>query len=327
MTLRQIAYLSTRPDILGETLGYVRHFMPWLEDVVVVTPRRMVAAFTAMDSGLTVVADEDLLAGDLGAMDHQTRNFGLRAGLCRAGIVDDVFLCSDDDYRPMKAITPDRFVLEGPDGRDQLIGYTFYDLLDWSYDRSEFDRGQHNTLQLLAYLGAEQKAYASHMPQAIDRALLIEAAGVAARLAPFAPVDEWAIHFNLGRQLDPGRFAPARPYLTLGWPQYPNEWRRTIVPSEYAFENFYPEMYEPRHLYAGLPTALDPARVEQDAVEKLLRWRRLDMAVRRLEMPDDLVVPWTGNSRLRRAYFAGLRPARKTLDYLLLGERAATDDL
>ena len=326
--MRQIAYLSTRPDILAETLGYVRHFMPWLTDVVVVTPRRMVAAFSALGD-LTVVADEDLVpAGtDLAALDHQSRNFALRVGLCRSGAVDDVFLCSDDDYRPLKAITEDRFLVAGPDRRSQLVGYTFYDLLDWTYDTSEFDRGQHNTLQLLAYLGAEQKSYASHMPQAIDRELMIAAADVAHRLAPSVPVDEWAIHYNLGRQLDPARFADPRPYLTLGWPQYPNEWRRAVIPAEYAFENFYPELYQAKHLYAGLRTAFDATRVEQDAVEKLLRWRRLDMAVRRLEMPDDLVVPWTGNSRLRRAYFAGLRPARKTLDYLLLGERANTDDL
>ena len=324
MTIRQIAYLSVHPPVLIETLGYVRAFMPWLTDVVVVTPRRLMSSFTDLDPTLTVIADEDLVDSsiDLAALDHQTRNYLLRVGLCRLGAVDDLFMSSDDDYRPMKPLSADRFVRPGAGG-GQLVGYTFYDLVNWTYDTSEFDRGQHNTLQILAYLGAEQRSYASHMPQAIDRDLMRRAADVVTRVAPGVPVCEWAVHFNLGRQLEPERFAPAEPYLTLGWPQYPNEWRRAIVPREYAFENFYPDMYEPRHLYAGIPTAFDADRVEPDFVEKLMRWRRLDMAVRRLDMPRDITVPWTGDSRLRRAYFKALRPARKTVDYLLLSERAA----
>ncbi len=98
-----------------------------------------------------------------------------------------------------------------------------------------------------------------------------------------------------------------------------------MVPKEYAFENFYPELYADGHLFAGLPTALDPERVEQDAIDKLVRWRRLDLAIRRLEVPADVVSPWTTTSRLRRAYFRALRPARKTMDLLLLGDRADRD--
>ncbi len=323
MTVRQIAYISVHPHVLVETLGYTRHFMPWLTDVLVVTPRRLAPSFADIDPTLTVIADEDLVDSsvDLGSLDHQTRNYLLRVGLCRSGATDPLFISSDDDYRPMKPMPVDRFVRPA-DGGDQLVGYTFYDLVNWTYDTSEFDHGQHNTLQILAYLGAEQRSYASHMPQVIDRDLMVRAADVVARVAPGVAVCEWAVHFNLGRQLEPARFAPPEPYLTLGWPQYPNEWRRTIIPREYAFENFYPDMYELRRLYTGIPTAFDAARVERDFVEKLMRWRRLDMAVRRLEMPSDIDVPWTGDSRLRRAYFKALRPARKTVDYLLLSERA-----
>jgi len=329
MTLCQIAYLSARPDVLAQTHAYVRHFMPWLTKVVVVTPRRTAKAVTALgselSSELTVLTDEELLepGTDPSGLDHQMRNLLLRVALCRSGTVDEVFLCADDDYRPLKAVSRDRFVRTDADGRERLAGFTFYDLLDWTADATDFDRGQQNTLQVLAYLGAEQRAYASHMPQAIDKAVFLEAVAMARRVAPTISLCEWSVYGNLGRQLAPERFAPPEPYLTLAWPEYPNQWRRAVVPHEYAFENFYPQLYEPGHLFAGLPTALDPTRVEQDAVEKLLRWRRLDLAIRRLDVPADIVSPWTTSSRLRRAYFRALRPARKTMDLLMLGERAA----
>ena len=327
MTVRQIAYLSDRPEVLAETHAYVRHFMPWLTHVVVVTPRRTAKAVADLELSpdTVVLTDEDLMepGTDLAALDHQSRNLQLRLGLCRSEGVDEVFLCSDDDYRPLKAVSEERFVRTGADGREKLAGFTFYDLLDWTADATDFDRGQQNSLQVLAYLGADQRAYASHMPQAVDKAVFGEAVALARRVAPSIPLCEWAVYGNLGRQLAPERFAPPEPHLTLAWPEYPNQWRRAVVPREYAFENFYPQLYAPGHLFAGLPTALDVSRVEQDAVEKLLRWRRLDLAIRRLEVPDDLASPWATSSRLRKAYFRALRPARKTLDLLMLGERAS----
>ena len=326
MTVRQIAYLSARPEVLAETHAYVRHFMPWLTHVVVVTPRRTAHAVADLDrsADVVVLTDEELTptGTDLSTLDHQSRNLMLRVGLCRHDAVDEVFLSSDDDYRPLKTLTPGRFVRTGAGG-EQLAGFTFYDLLDWTADATDFDRGQQNTLQVLAYLGADQRAYASHMPQAVDKAVFLDAVAMARRVAPTIPLCEWAVYGNLGRLLAPERFAPPEPHLTLAWPEYPNQWRRAVVPREYAFENFYPELYAPGHLFAGLPTALDPARVEQDAVEKLLRWRRLDLAIRRLDVPSDIASPWGTSSRLRRAYFKALRPARKTLDLLMLGERAA----
>jgi hypothetical protein len=318
MVLSQIAYLSTRPDVLAETLDYVRHFMPWITDHVVVTPRRLRAEIAGLAPNLSVVTDEDLLGhSDLAGLDHTTRNYRLRVAMCRAGAVDEVFLCSDDDYRPLKPIEPDRFVITDPAGAEKLVGFFFYDLDQWRYETSDFDHGQHNTAQIMAYMGAGHYAYASHMPQAMYRELLVRADERVQQIAPSAAVCEWSVHGNLGRLLEADRFTEPRPYLTLGWPQYPNEWRRTIVPHEYAFENFYPDMYEPGCLYEGLPTAFDPARVEQDAVEKLMRWRRLDIAVRDLRMPRDITVPWTGHSRLRRTYFKMIRPARPTVQHLL----------
>lgn len=322
MTLRQIAYVSARPDVLQSTHAYVEHFLPWVESVVVVAPDRVAARMAQAVPAATVLTDEDLLGGAAGGLDHQTRNITLRAALCRSDLVDDVFLSSDDDYRPLKAVDPERFVRDG-----KLAGFAFYDLVDWTADATDFDRGQQRTLAVLSYLGAATGAYASHMPQAVDKHLFGESLELARRVAPEGPLDEWSVFGNLGRLLAPERFLEPERHLTLAWPQYPNQWRRAVLPREYVYENFYPELYDAGHLFAGLATTLDPATVEQEAVEKLVRWRRLDLAIRRLEVPTDVVSPWTTSSALRRAYFRALRPARKTLDLLLLGSRAQDRDL
>ena len=103
-------------------------------------------------------------------------------------------------------------------------------------------------------------------------------------------------------------------------------------PPEYAFENFYPELYRPGHLFDGLPTALDPALAERHAFEKMLRWYRFDLDAGRLDFPTDVANPWlgeagTGAGRARRAFFSALRPMRKAYEYLAMEERTQLSEL
>lgn len=319
--LRQICYLSINPEALRRSRAYVKHFMPWITSTVVVTPERMRDEMRALGDDVTVICDHEVLppGTDPSRLDHQTLNFRLRVGMCLSGITDDLFVMSDDDYRPMKPVGPERFVTPtGPDGRLQLIGYTFYDLFDWTYESTAFDQGQHNTLQVLAYLGAEQRSYASHQPQAIDRELFIEAASMCQRVAPGVAVDEWAVHFNLGRMLDPERFTEPKPYVTLGWPEYPNIWRRAVVPTEYVFENFYPDLYQDGYLYAGLSTEFDAESVERESVEKLRRWRRLDLQTRRLTPNPTVHYPWKRSPRRLKT----MRWVKNQVDMIAMAQRA-----
>src|SRR5437763_10135747 len=103
-SLRQIAYISNRPAVLAETLTYVRHFLPWVTQAVVLTPQpdAVKRATDGLELDVVVVADSDV-ATDV-PRQHSARNAHLRKALYARGPLDDVFLQSDDDYRPLRAL-------------------------------------------------------------------------------------------------------------------------------------------------------------------------------------------------------------------------------
>lgn len=321
----QIVMLSARPDVAAETLEHIRHFMPWTADVVIVAPARLVGAFAAIERA-TVLTDEELLGrstAEIATLDHMTRNFELRGAVARRGGVATEFLMCDDDHRPLKAVGLDEFRTE--DGRDR--SFYFYDLSRWPGNETPFDEGQHNAAELLGYLGYDRLAFGSHMPQLIRRDLLVEAWDVAQRLTDRRQICEWALYFNIARARHPELFADPEPFRTLCWPQYPHEWPWWVTPDDFAFENFYPELYAPGHLFAGLPTHLDAEQVERHNVEKILRWSAFGRRVARLDFPDDIVNPWTSGSATRRASFGVLRGLRKAYDYVSLDDRARITEL
>lgn len=322
--LRQVAYLSNRPAVLAETLAYVRHFMPWITQAVVLTPApdEVRAATSALDLEVVVLHDRDVLAeGESVPDSHSARNAFLRRALARRGPLDDVFVQSDDDYRPLKPAGPELFV----DG-ERLVSYYFYELAWWRRNESTYDGVQHSSYLALSYLGAPTRAYASHMPQAIDRQLFLQAFDEAERISGGSEFCEWTLPLNHGRLVAPGRFAEPRVFRTMGWPQYPHEWPYWQRPEDLTFENFYPELYLPGHLFAGISTALDPHAPERQAFEKLSRWHRFDLEAGRLRFPAGVANPWE-TSRGRRAFFGLARRVRKVYEYAALEERTQLTEL
>ena len=321
----QLVTLSTRPAVLAETWTHVHHFMPWIDRLVVVAPQRVADGFHVEGAELRVISDEALTGLDtraLAAMDHMSRNFTLRGAIATHDAIDDEFIMGDDDARPLKPVGPELF----RDG-DAHRGFYFYDLDAWPGGSTPFDEGQHNVRELLGYLGYERLAYGSHQPQIIRKAHLAEAWDVARRLTERPALCEWALYFNIARALHPDDYCEPEPFRTLCWPQYGNEWPWWVRPSEYVFENFYPELYEEGRLFAGLPTALDPATVERTSVEKIMRWSDLDRQTARLEFPTGVDNPWTQHSAARRLAFGTLRRFRKAYDYVSLEERSRLTEL
>ena len=261
----QIVYLSARPEILKGTIAAARAHLGFVDRYLAVVPERMRAEVARL--GIEVVSDEDLL-GSL-PEDHQRRNYELRTALAGSDAVAGVFLMSDDDSRPLVDLEETVFVNEGKHRR-----YTFGGLDEWTHLSTSFDAGQHASRQVLGLLGSPRRAYASHMPQVIDKALLGEVAG---RLAPVKhPLCEWAAYFNLAPEIRPGLFHEPEPYVTLGWPENPAAWQPTLEPGSLRFENFFPEHYRPGSVYQGL----DPDDHSFEiAVEKAVRWRSYELEV------------------------------------------------
>jgi hypothetical protein len=327
--LDQIAYLSNRPEVLAETLGHVRHFMPWLRQAVVLSPasshEALRRAVGDADGPELVLVDEDelLTAAERRSLasDHSVRNTFLRGVLLSRGPLDDVFLQSDDDYRPLKPVDPALFVEDG-----KLISYAFYDLALWRRDSSPFDRVQQASYVLLSYLGAGHLCYASHMPQVLDKELCLEAFSVADRLTGGTDFCEWSFPLNYARLMAPERFAEPRTFRTMCWPRFPHEWPYWQRPADLTFENFYPELYAPGALFGGISTALDAAAPERQALEKIARWHAFDIAAGQLRFPKGITNPWQ-TTRGRRLFFGTARRARKLYEYVSLEERTQLAEL
>ncbi|MFN8051436.1 MAG: hypothetical protein U0Q22_08375 [Acidimicrobiales bacterium] len=312
----QIVYISNRPQVMRETWQHVRFFMPWVDRAVIVAPSGSHAAFGAWvaDEDITIVSDEEISGLDPAALqrlDHVRRNVTLRRSLIAAGRTDDVFLLSDDDYRPMRDV-PETFFTDGT--RD--IGYYSYELAEWPGHETDFDRAQHVTHDALAFLGLPHLAYGAHMPQIMRRDLWTEAFEQFEKVSTDSMVCEWALYFNVAQHLHPERFQEPRPFETMCWPQYGAEWPWWVRPSRWTFENFYDDLYLPNHLFDGLPTALDPANVTRTNFEKISRWTEFARAAERLEFPAGVYNPWTKDSALRKLYFRAMRPARKAYHHL-----------
>lgn len=264
----QIVFLSARPAVLAGTMRFVRAHLRFVDEVLVVAPERLRTEMTAL--GVEVVTDEELLAGS-GPRDHQTRNFTLRAALADCDAVRPVFLSSDDDSRPLVDLPETTWLRAGRYRR-----YSFGWLDDWETRATSFDAGQLAMRQVLALHGMPRRAYASHMPQVVDRALLAEAMDLLAPAAARHPLCEWTSYLNVAGALHPDRFEDPEPYLTLGWPDDPSTWQATLDPAMLAFENCFLEHYAPGQVFEGL----DPDDTSYDAaVDKVVRWRRYELEV------------------------------------------------
>ena len=332
----QIVYLSNRPQVLAETLDYVHHFMPWVREAVVLAPSAVhesLRKLTAdLDGPALVLLDDDelLTVAERQSLStsHSARNATLRRLLYERGPIADVFLQSDDDYRPLRPIEPTVFVTDG-----QLISYACHDLALWRRDESTYDRVQHASYLALSYLGAPTHLnFASHMPQAIDRALFGESFRAALQLDPSGAFCEWSLPLNHGRFIAAERFAPPRTYRTMCWPRYPHEWPYWRRPDDIMFENFHPELYAAGGLFAGLPTALDKTAPGQQAFDKLTRWYRFDLQAGRLHFPRDVRDPWRHggswpSSLARRGFFRAAGALRRVWEYVGLEERTQLVEL
>ncbi len=270
----QLVVLSARPGMLAGTLRHVRAKMDWIDDVLVVTPERLRAEVEG--PGVAVVTDEQLLGG-AGPSGHQTRNYALRAALAGCDAVAETFLSADDDNRPLVAVPETTFVREGRYRR-----YSFGHLDDWELRATDVDAGQLATRQVLALHGLPRRAYASHQPQVIDKAMLVETVELFAAAAARHPIDEWAGYLNAAPSLHPDRFEDAEPYLTLGWPEDTATWQPLLDHGALLFENCFLEHYAPGQVYAGLdPDDLSYAA----AVDKVVRWRTYELEVQAGERP------------------------------------------
>lgn len=273
----QIVYLSNRPDVFNVTLRFVAHHMDFIDNAVALVPDHVKNRFDDLQTAfpLTVVTDEDVTGLDsasIRAMDHQSRNYKLRHDLAKQDFIEDEFIMSDDDSRPLGPIELTLFKSE-----DAYHAYYFHELAFWRYGSGPFDIGQQNSYQLLTRFGYPQLAYASHMPQLINKPLFVEAGDVFHEYSTYLALCEWAMYFNYVYKQRPQLFHQPRRYRTLCWPETPLSWPRLSQPDGYVFENFTPDLYRNSGPFAHFSQDFDPD--EHSATAKITAWYQYEIRV------------------------------------------------
>jgi len=270
--IRQMVYLTARSKDLLNTLPFVENYMPFIEEVILLCPDSMVQEMQAAYHGrltLRYLTDTENLAGRKLPEDHAMRNFYLRCLAMQSDLLDDVFIMSDDDYRPLFPITEDVFLHEG-----RYRGYYCYHYRRWLGSQgnpTSFDISMYRTRDFLAEHGYSMLMYDSHQPQVIDRRVFCEMLSEHPEISEQG-LSDWSIYFNYlntryNIQLE------ILPYITLSWPGNPHDWNVDVRPEKYVFENYYSELYEAGMIYQGLSPYYYEG-VQYENMEKTVRYLR-----------------------------------------------------
>ena len=249
--LRQMVCLTARNDDILATLPFIEAFMPFIEELVLCTPDANVDELKANYHGrlhLQFLTDSQILDGRKLPEDHGTRNFFLRALALKNPVIDDVFIMTDDDYRPLREIQQTDFIRDG-----KYLAYYSYDLQQWhgSYGAlTSFDRQQMRTCEFLLENGYPTRMYASHQMQVIDKRIYNEMTTRYAEVIDKG-LCEWATYFNYAMVQYPGMFESV-PYVSMGWPGAITDWDLYVQPKDFLFENHYSVLYEEGQVFAGL---------------------------------------------------------------------------
>lgn len=253
--IKQMVILSARPDMLLSTLPYIEKYMRFIKEIVVCCPDKIAAVLKKNYSGnliLSFLTDNEILNGSPLPGDHATRNFYLRCLAMKSPKLDDVFIMSDDDYRPLCNIDIDCFYKDG-----KYKGYYCGELKKWGgtvWSPTSFDVGMKRTMRFLESNHYPCKQYASHMPQIIDKKIFNE------MLEKHEGMEgegycEWSTYFNYLEYHYPS-ILENEIYKVMCWPGNPTDWKLQVVPTEYLFENYYEENYCKGHIFSGFSTEL-----------------------------------------------------------------------
>ncbi len=259
--VKQMVVLTARNDDLLATLPYLEKYMPFITEMVVCCPDKNVDELKEAYKGrfeLKFLTDSEVLDGAELPEDHQTRNFFLRCLILNKDIIDDVFIMTDDDYRPLREISLRDFI-----DNNRYKAYYCYDLNEWggTYGNpTSFDTGMKKSRKWLSENGYPTMMYASHQPQIIDKRIFNEMTAKHPAVIT-SGTDEWSTYFNYGVGTYPDKFDVV-PYISMCWPGAKTDWDLYVVPPEFAFENHYDLLYEKGRVFDGLSD-----RFEDDSEE------------------------------------------------------------
>ena len=268
--VRQLVLLTARFEDAQSLLPYIDKYEPFIEKVLLLCPDSLAARRGELDGGrlkLEFLSDSEILAGHPLPEDHAKRNLYLRCLAMKSPLIDDVFIMSDDDYRPMTTIHREVFVDE-----DTYKGYYSYDLRNWLGSSSaftSFDKAVFAAVEFLQANGYPTKQYASHMPQIYEKAIFLDMLAEHPGIETEGYLD-WDIYFNYLQAKHPD-LLDVKPYVAMCWPGAPTDWPLYVKPPEYLFENHYSSLYGDGKIFGDIPDVLDD-EYEANCRKKIARF-------------------------------------------------------
>ena len=268
--------------------------MPFIKNVLILAPLNKIKDFenpgfdyfeTISDEEINVVKKQDHSS-------HSYNNFHFRMELNKIDSIHDVYIMSDDDYRPIQNIEASYYSTN-----DKYNSFYFYDLKHWNRSEESYDQCLQNSFVLLQYLGYDTLAYSAHMPQIIDKKVYDEAMIKFKDFIYSYALCEWSMYFNYGHYHYPDKFNDPSPYETLCWPQLPGLWSEYVIPSKYSFENYYADNYSHKNsVFTNLEEVPTIEKLAPTNIEKLRRLRLI--SVRHSYPPP--IPAWRETSILRK---------------------------
>ena len=268
--LFQFVFISIDIKNLKGTVEAIDRFVNFAKEYIVITSPKLIEDFKQIktDKKLTIIDETTILkkyAKDFHKKDHQSKNWLLRASLLNIDTLDDEFIMLDDDNRPLKDITIDKFISK--DG--SYNAYYFYNLLDWHHRDTDYDVGQQNMKEVLSKENYEMLSYSSHAPQIINKMLFKEAVDKFFDRGLNTPIDEWSIYFNYAVSTYPYAFNK-KVFETLNWPDLPVYWEHIYLPQNISFENYYEEVYKNK-TFTPSNTYAEKLQIKQNQVTPFLK--------------------------------------------------------
>lgn len=248
MQLKQMVILSARADDFLRSVPFIEAFMPFIQEIVLCCPDRMEEEVRSGYSGrlkIHYLTDGRILGGMPLPEDHAARNIFLRSMALRHDIIDQVFLMGDDDYRPLQMIDREIFCCGG-----KHIAYYVKDIRDWKGtqgSKTSFDVSMDKCRDFLTEQRLPTYMFDAHMPQIICKSFFLEMLEKYPQIMEGA-ASEWSGYFNYVLAAYPD-MVEVRPYVTMDWPGFPEDWDTQTTRDEYLFENFYDVVYEDRVVY------------------------------------------------------------------------------
>lgn len=270
--VKQMVFLTARTDDLLGTLPFVEAFMPFIREIILCCPDKMVHEMQERYSGklkIKFLTDSKLLGGRQLPADHAYRNFFLRCLAMQNSEIDNVFIMSDDDYRPLHEIDQKVFLKD-----NKYQAYYFYHLDKWCGNQTEptsFDESMYRTTDFLLQHNMPLLMYDSHMPQIIDKRIFLEIIDKYPDIMDKG-LSDWSIYFNYLSKYYADQ-VEVQPYVTMAWPGYATVWDWDIIPNQYLFENYYHELYEEENIFAGFSQEYYTG-IETENFDKIIKYEQ-----------------------------------------------------